>query len=163
MQVTATVQREAAVDTRELERATADVYRALVAMGARREEAEDATQEAAERALSSSAHIERLAGWLFVVALRTWRGRRLRDRLLRPLAFWTATTSAPDDTHLTLLGEVARLPRRQREVLVARYVIGLTQKETAKVLGMAQGTVTATQAQATRKLRERLGDDFGRS
>jgi RNA polymerase sigma factor (sigma-70 family) len=68
----------------------------------------------------------------------------------------------PSTDRVTLLGELARLPVRQRDVLVARYVIGLSQKETADALGIAQGTVSATQAQATKKLRERLGESYER-
>jgi DNA-directed RNA polymerase specialized sigma24 family protein len=40
--------------------------------------------------------------------------------------------------------------------------MGFSQKETADALGIAQGTVSATQAQATKKLRERLGDSYER-
>lgn len=135
------------------------IFRALVAMGARPDEAEDAVQDAAVRALGSVKTIDRLDGWLFIVALRIWRGRRVRERLVRPLEWFQGSTPGPDPTRLTLLGELTRLPARQREVMVARYVLGLSQKETAAALGIAQGTVTATQAQASRRLRARLGDD----
>jgi DNA-directed RNA polymerase specialized sigma24 family protein len=138
------------------------VYRALITLGARVEEAEDATQDAAERALASVAPIDRVDAWLYVVATRRWRQRRFRDRLLRPLEWARSVVPAPGLEGVGLLGELARLPRRQREVLVARYVVGLSQKETAAVLGIAQGTVSATQAQATKKLRERLGDGYDR-
>jgi len=134
-------------------------FRALVAMGARPDEAEDAVQEAAVRALGSSKTIERIDGWLFVVGLRVWRARRVRERLLRPLEWSRRSTPGPDGTSVTLLGELERLPQRQRQVMVARYVLGLSQKETAAALRIAQGTVTATQAQATRRLRSRLGEN----
>lgn len=143
----------------ELQEALPLVFRGLVAMGARPDEAEDAAQEAALRALGSTRAIERIDGWLFVVALRVWRARRMRERLLRPLDWFRGSTAGPDPVRATLLGELAKLPERQRQVMVARYVVGLSQKETAAALGIAQGTVTATQAQATRKLRSRLGDD----
>ncbi len=143
----------------DLEDALPRVFRALVAMGARRDEAEDAVQEAAVRALGSRTVIERIDGWLFIVAVRIWRARRMRERLLRPLEWFQGSTPAPDPVHATVLGELTRLPERQRQVIVARYVLGLSQKETAAALGIAQGTVTATQAQATRRLRSRLGDE----
>lgn len=136
------------------------VYHALIALGARVEEAEDATQDAAERALRSVNRIEHVDAWLYVVATRRWRQRRFRDRLLRPLEWTRAVVPAPGPESVSLLAELARLTRRQRDVLVARYVIGLSQKETAAALGIAQGTVSATQAQATKKLRERLGDSY---
>lgn len=138
------------------------VYRAVIAIGARADEAEDATQDAAERLLRFVGQIERVDAWLYVVASRRWRQRRIRDRLLRPLEWAQNLVAAPVPERAGLLAEVARLPRRQREVLVARYVIGLSQKETAAALGIAQGTVSATQAQATKKLREQLGDSYDR-
>jgi DNA-directed RNA polymerase specialized sigma24 family protein len=138
------------------------VYRALIALGARVEEAEDATQDAAERALRSAGRIERVDAWLYVVASRRWRQARFRARLFRPLEWARTAVPGPGTDRVTLLGELARLPIRQREVLVARYVMGLSQKETANALGIAPGTVSATQAQATRKLRERLGDSYDR-
>jgi RNA polymerase sigma factor (sigma-70 family) len=146
----------------ELEVVLPRVYRALLALGARVDEAEDATQDAAERALASTRRIERLDAWLYVVASRRWRQSRLRSRLFHPLEWAHAAEPAPTTDRVTLLSELARLPIRQREVLVARYVLGLSQKETADALGITQGTVSATQAQATKKLRERLGDTYER-
>lgn len=146
----------------EIELVLPRVYRALIALGARVDEAEDATQDAAERALRSAGRIQRLDAWLYVVASRRWRQSRLRARLIRPLEWARAEIAEPGADRLTLLGELARLPIRQREVLVARYVMGLSQKETAHALGLAQGTVSATQAQATKKLRERLGETYER-
>ncbi len=58
---------------------------------------------------------------------------------------------------MTLLSEMRRLSIRQRQVLVARYVLGMTQDETAALLGMARGTVSATTSQAASVLRRRLG------
>jgi DNA-directed RNA polymerase specialized sigma24 family protein len=148
--------------TAEIEVELPRVYRALIALGARVDEAEDATQDAAERALGSKSRIKRLDAWLYVVASRRWRQSRLRARLFRPLEWAHAAVPGPGTDRVTLLGELARLPIRQREVLVARYVMGLSQRETADALGIAQGTVSATQAQATKKLRERLGDTYER-
>lgn len=147
-------------DAAEIEVCLPRVFRALIALGARVDEAEDATQDAAERALRSVRQIERVDAWLYVVASRRWRQRRFRDRLLRPLEWTRTVVPAPGTESVSLLAELARLTRRQREVLVARYVIGLSQKETAAALGIAQGTISATQAQATKKLRERLGDNY---
>ena len=146
----------------EIELVLPRVYRGLIALGARADEAEDATQDAAERALGSAARIERLDAWLYVVASRRWRRSRMRARLFRPLEWVRTAMPPPSADRVTLLGELARLPVRQRDVLVARYVIGLSQKETADALGIAQGTVSATQAQATKKLRERLGESYDR-
>jgi RNA polymerase sigma factor (sigma-70 family) len=52
--------------------------------------------------------------------------------------------------------EIARLPERQRAVLVARHVLGLSQAETARALGIAPGTVGSVGHRAIQQLRERL-------
>ena len=128
-------------------------------MGASREDAADALQDAFERALRQPTPIVRAEGWLFVVAMHRWRRRRWRERLFRPLEYAAANGHAapPDDEGVDLLAELRKLTRRQREVMVARYVLGLSQQETATALGITAGTVAATTHQATTKMRERLG------
>ena len=64
-------------------------------------------------------------------------------------------TTEPE-LRIDLFEALAGLSRRQREVLVARYVVGLSQEETAAALGIARGTVAATTTQAARALRTRL-------
>lgn len=135
------------------------VYRGLVAMGARPEEAEDALHDAfvkgLERAVSAS--ISSMDGWIFIVASRSWRRRRIRDRVLLP---WTVLlqheSPTVDEQSMDVLVALRALPLRQRQVLVARFVIGLSQEETAEILGIARGTVSATTSQATAALRKRM-------
>ncbi len=47
-----------------------------------------------------------------------------------------------------VLVAVARLPRRQREVLALRYYLDLSEQEIAGILGVARGTVSSTAARA---------------
>jgi len=139
------------------EQAYPQVYRALVGIGARPDEAADAVQDAFERALREDAHVENPAGWLFVVAKRRWQRRRLREGLFRPLGpAHPSDVAGVNVLKIALVEELKRLPRRQREVLVCRYLLDLTQAETAAALGVAVGTVAATTAQATRRLKQRL-------
>jgi RNA polymerase sigma-70 factor (ECF subfamily) len=51
---------------------------------------------------------------------------------------------------------LAALPRRQREVVALRVFLDLDTRETARVLGIAQGTVTAHLARAIAALRAEL-------
>ncbi len=149
----------------EIEEAYPRVYRSLVAMGASPEDAADALQDACERALQEKDAIARPNAWLFVVALRRWRTMRWRSRLFVPLDVLRAHPAAapPGDDTAALLAEVRRLPRREREVFACRYLLGLSQQETAAALGMAIGTVGATTAHATKKLREKLDERDERS
>lgn len=131
------------------------VYRGLIALGARPDEAEDALHDAFVRQLEG-ADISSAAGWLFVVAMRRWRRRRWRDRIFRPLVGAAPTAESVPDVRIDLFDALRKLTRRQREVLVARYIVGLSQDETAQVLGIARGTVAATATQAARALRARM-------
>ena len=139
------------------------VYRAMIAMGAPENEAADAVQDAYEKALRQNRALDRPEGWLFVVALRRWRADRWRRRIFGPLSGVRATAQDPAlAERVDLLAAVAALPRRQREVLIARYVLGLSQVEVARQLHIAVGTVAATTSHAARSLRERLGESYGR-
>lgn len=51
---------------------------------------------------------------------------------------------------------VARLPRRQREIVVLRYLSGLTVRETAATLGIAESAVKASASRALATLAARL-------
>jgi RNA polymerase sigma-70 factor (ECF subfamily) len=137
---------------RTYERHFAQVYRGLVALGARPDEAEDALHDAFVKGLERD-EIGSPAGWLFVVALRRWRRRRWRESLFRPFGQQESPAAADAFERIALFDCLRRLPSRQREVLVARYVVGLSQDETARALGVARGTVAATGTQAARKLR----------
>jgi RNA polymerase sigma-70 factor (sigma-E family) len=66
--------------------------------------------------------------------------------------------NAADHADLTadrdqLLGELAKLPRRQRAVLVLRYFGGLTDNEIAETIGCSPGTVRAHASRALATLR----------
>ena len=134
------------------------VYRALIAMGANPNDAEDALQDALEAAIRLKVPADRPEGWMFVVALRAWKRHRWRQRLFHPISPRTAAPQPDRDGGIDLLVEMARLPERARAVLVARHVLGLSQVETAKALGMAPGTVGSTGHRAIKTLRERLGE-----
>lgn len=134
------------------------VYRGLVAMGARPDEAEDALHDAFLKGLERKAEeIASADGWIFVVASRVWRRRRIRERLLLPWTLLFAeATSLPDEAGTGAIVALRALPMRQRQVMVARFVVGLTQQETATLLGIARGTVAATTHQATAAMRRRM-------
>jgi RNA polymerase sigma-70 factor, ECF subfamily len=149
----------------EPEAAYLQAYRGLVVLGASPADAADALQDAFERALKSPDRIRRPASWLFVVGLRRWKSQRWRARLFVRFDSLRSHPVAPPpgEDAVVLINELKRLPPREREVVVSRYVLGLTQRETAEALGMAVGTVAATTTHATRKLRERLYDSDERS
>lgn len=57
---------------------------------------------------------------------------------------------------LTLRSAIAALPEREQQVLLLRYYKGLTQMNTARVLGVSQVQVSRLERRALDKLRREL-------
>lgn len=119
-------------------------------------DAEDATQEAlvkAWRALGRFRAGEPFRPWLLqIVANEARNRRRSAGRQLR----LTLRTPVPTATERPegLLEALAALPDDAQTVLAYRYLLGLTEQETALALGIAQGTVKSRTARALDRLRE---------
>jgi RNA polymerase sigma factor (sigma-70 family) len=116
--------------------------------------AEDATQEAFARALERWARLRDrpgVGGWVMTTALNAAR------RMLRRRPYPSVPRANPDSESATELWDVVRrLPRRQREAVVLRYVVDLSLSEIAAAMGCREGTVKAHLSSARQALRERL-------
>ncbi|MHB1986617.1 MAG: RNA polymerase sigma factor [Acidimicrobiales bacterium] len=125
-------------------------------------DAEDAAVEALARAFidwERLSMLEHREAWALRVTanvaydeLRRSR-RRSREIALPPLP---ASTDDPD-LRLILAPLLARLSRRQREVVVLSHVVGLTHHEIASVLGCSSGSVKVHARRGLAKLRSDLG------
>ncbi len=62
-------------------------------------------------------------------------------------------TYAEVDQHNDLWDAMGRLPRRQRAVVVLRFVEDLSEAETARLLGVSTGTIKSQTSRALAKLR----------
>jgi len=73
---------------------------------------------------------------------------------------WSAEAAAMsrDDTR-AVLAATTRLPRRQREVLVLRYYLGLADREIADALRVSRGTVSSTASRALAALARDLREE----
>jgi RNA polymerase sigma factor (sigma-70 family) len=118
---------------------------------------EDAVQEAFVVALSEDRQrIDNLGGWLYTVALRSIHRSRRRDAIAHALRLRVPHPAHElDDAieRIDLLSSLARLPQRDRELLIAKHYFGLTQDELAAGLRMRRGTVSAALSRAAAKLR----------
>ncbi len=141
------------------------LVRAAHSVTGRHEDAEDAVQSSllkAMRAWQRVAGQERWRQQAYVrqIVVNTCRSgwRKWGSRVVigdMPELAEGAETDAVDDREL-LRQALARLPARQREVLLLRYYEDLTEAEIAKRLGCAPGTVKSSAARALRALRDML-------
>jgi len=134
-------------------------------------DAEDAVQEAlvkAWRALGRFRADEPLRPWLLRIAANEARNRRRsagrRERLaLRAAEDSGEAAPSPEEVVLTradrerLLGALEDLPDQAREVLAYRFLLDLSEEETAAALDAARGTVKSRTARALDRLREAYG------
>ncbi|MBL7260503.1 RNA polymerase sigma factor [Actinoplanes sp. LDG1-01] len=152
-------------------RYTVPAHRAAVLLGAG-DDADDVVQEALVKAYRQLSRYRGESGfrpWLLaIVANETrnlHRSRRRRDGLVLRAA--AVTEPAPDepgpaDTVLArerrerLIGNLRSLAQRDQDVLVCRYLLDLSEQETAAALGVPKGTVKSRTARALARLREHL-------
>jgi RNA polymerase sigma-70 factor (sigma-E family) len=143
------------------------MVRFAAALAGNRADAEDLIQEVLVRAhrhwptISGldrpDAYVRRMIVNEFISAHR--RSWRLLPKG-RPEDLDTRTTADHASQYTerdSLIGELTKLPRRQRAVLMLRYYEGLSDAEIADVLSCRPGTVRAYAARALAALRVELG------
>ncbi|NPC97143.1 SigE family RNA polymerase sigma factor [Nocardioides sp. zg-DK7169] len=84
---------------------------------------------------------------------RRWNGEHATAELPEPTGPAAPDPSAATDTSHDLWTAMGRLPRRQRAVIVLRYVEDLTEAQTADLLGCSVGTVKSQASKALARLR----------
>jgi RNA polymerase sigma-70 factor (sigma-E family) len=139
-------------------------YRVAFRLLGDREDAADVAQEALARASVRWGRVtadgRSAAPWVVRVAANLavdrWRRRRVASRYAatETVATWTAELPERVDLHRALAG----LPKRQREVVVLRYVADLTESDVADALGCSVGTVKTHASRGLAALRVALGE-----
>jgi RNA polymerase sigma-70 factor (ECF subfamily) len=135
-------------------------------------DAADAVQDAfvkAYAALSRFRDGSPIKPWLLRIVANEGRNRRRSAARRAGLAERAALATSPDgvagspeaeilaaETRQTLLAAVARLRDEDREVIGARYLLELSEAETAETLGLRPGTVKSRTSRALVRLREAL-------
>jgi RNA polymerase sigma-70 factor (sigma-E family) len=139
-----------------------DAYRVGFRLLGDRNEAEDVAQEACARTYSrwsgvhdyAEAWCVRVASNLALDALRARaRGQRRQHQVV---ATSTPSPAAAVDDRLDLYAALAALPRRQREVVVLRYLGDLSEQQTAAVVGCSVGSVKTHSSRGLGRLRDVL-------
>src|SRR5690242_21544325 len=138
-------------------------------------DAEEAAQDGFVKAYRALGRFRRgapLRPWLLRIVANEARNRRRsavrRDRLtLRAAAEVRPGDAVPSPEAALLAGEqrerllaaVEALPEEHRDAIACRYLLGLTEAETAAALGLRAGTVKSRLSRALARLRESLGEE----
>ena len=112
--------------------------------------------------------------WLLKIVANEARNRRRASGRREQLALRAGASAAPGDAAPSpeaallsaerrdrLLAALNRLPERDRLVLASRYLLDLSEEETAAALGCRRGTVKSRLARALERLRSDLGETDG--
>jgi RNA polymerase sigma-70 factor (sigma-E family) len=124
-----------------------------------RGDAEDVAQEALARAhLRWTRLHDRPEGWIVTVATnlsidRHRRRRRVTSLISEPLVL----VDVHHSERIDLARALRRLPRRQREVVVLRYLADWSERDVATALGVSAGAVKSHASRGLAALREYLG------
>ena len=135
-----------------------------------REDAQDAASEAMARALADWKRVStlpHLRPWVLRVtsnvAIDMVRRRRATpdgDRVGGALA--SAATDGDTEERIVLNGVLARLPRRQLEVVILRYLADLSEEDVATSLGISPGSVKTHASRGLAALRRRMSTYDGK-
>ena len=123
-----------------------DAYRVAYRLLGDRSEAEDVAQEACARTYSRWASVrDHAEPWCVRVAsnlaLDTLRARTRAIKRNDRLKTNVLTTTPAVDDRLDLYAALEKLPKRQRETVVLRYLGDLSEAQTADLIGCSVGSV----------------------
>ena len=134
------------------------IYRA-VAVGVKDSElAKEAVDEAMARAYERWRSVTKMSnpeGWVFRVAMN-WATSRLRRQALRVRELETPVVTYQPEPEPDLVAAVRSLPRRQRDVVIARCLLDMSEVDTAEALGIPVGTVKSRLSRGLARLKEQL-------
>lgn len=137
-----------------------EIYRAVMLTVGDRDLAVEAIDEAMTRAFARWSKISEMSnpsGWVYRVATN-WARSRLRRRKLAMRTHHSIAV-VPGDIELPdaqLIEAVRSLPTHQRNVVVARYLLDMSEAETAEALGIPRGTAKSRTNRALSRLKEQL-------
>lgn len=136
------------------------LYRLALLTSRDRDDAADALQEAllaAHRAASTFRHDSAVSSWLYRIVVNACLDRLRRNRspvfvTLDEQLCGTVDPTRQLDTTIVVERALMRLPLEQRAAVVAVDMQGYSVAETARILGVAEGTVKSRCSRARAKL-----------
>jgi RNA polymerase sigma-70 factor (sigma-E family) len=133
-------------------------YRAAFRLLGDRSDAEEVAQEALTRALVRWRRIESYAEpWVVRVATNLAIDMTRRRTRLTTEEVDRQVTDTHAEERIDLIRALAALPKRQREVVVLRYLGDFSEAAVASALGLGSGTVKSHASRGLAALRSALG------
>jgi RNA polymerase sigma-70 factor, ECF subfamily len=142
-------------------------FRTAMLITGHAQDAEEAAQDGflkAWRALGRFRDGEPLRPWLLTIVANEARNRRRSAGRRERLALRAAAAAVPPGPEEPRLGSdelaaaLGRLRHDDRVVIGCRYLLSLSEAETAAALGVARGTVKSRLSRALERLRAEVGD-----
>jgi RNA polymerase sigma factor (sigma-70 family) len=151
-------------------------FRTAYILGGNAADAEEAAQDGfikAYRALGRFRRGAPLKPWLLRIVANEARNRRRAAGRREALALRVAAQDRPGDavpspeaallegeSRARLLAAIERLSDDHRDAVACRYLLELSEDETAAALGIRRGTVKSRVARALERLRAELGEEL---
>ena len=142
------------------------IYRYAYARLGNREEAEDIASQVFVEALRSIGKFRYmgrpLLAWLYRIArnLVIERHRRAQRQPQSPLKDGLSVQTQDHTDNLELMDAISRLTKDQQEVIILRFLVALSAKEVAAVMGKKEPAVFSLQVRAINSLRRMLSQDI---
>jgi RNA polymerase sigma-70 factor (sigma-E family) len=135
------------------------LVRTSVLLGCTQNDAEDLAQACLVKVLVAWPKVQRAedpVGYVYKTLINTWRTAARKDERSRMtasrLTHEPAREAANLDVTISVRGAIGRLNATSREVVVLRYYLDLSERETAHLLGVPIGTVKSRLARAISRL-----------
>ena len=151
-------------------------FRTAYILGGNAADAEEAAQDGFVKAYRALGRFRRgapLKPWLLRIVANEARNRRRAAGRREALALRAAAEDRPGDavpspeaallegeSRARLLAAIERLSDDHRDAVACRYLLELSEDETAAALGIRRGTVKSRLARALERLREELGEEL---
>lgn len=135
------------------------VFRATAVTVGQPDLAREATDEAMTRAYERWVTVQVMqnpTGWVYRVAVNWARSRQRRRRVASSKPVGAAVVSYDQLPDPDLYRAISRLPTPQKDVVVARYLLDMSEEATATAFGLPRGTVKSRLSRALDTLREEL-------
>jgi RNA polymerase sigma-70 factor (sigma-E family) len=140
------------------------LLRAAVLLSGRHEGAEDLTQAVLERVARRWDTLENPQAYAMKTLTNLIRDGWRRGQVARPLRLVQPPEQDSSENQALrrlLVPQLGRLPAKQRKVVVLRYLLDMSERQTADLMNISTGSVKSQASRGLARLREMLEETAG--